>query len=241
MYRDLSLPLPPLVDRSACPPSLLRQPENLLLDREGYVKVVDLGFAKVVDYRAYTFCGTPEYMAPEVIMGKPHYMPCDWWSIGILTFEMLTGGTPFDNSSTEESCTIFQSVLRFADSGTPAPSFPWFFNRPAKDFIQKLLVASPEGRLDANAMMAHPFLAEIDVLELERKALPAPYVPLIEDEGDTSNFDTQAYEDDSDEDDDDDDDEVRVVDSTKDSALDVRCRKAKLFPAFEALPSMNGR
>ena len=95
----------------------------------------------------------------------------------------------FDNSSTEESFTIFQSVHRFADSGTPAPSFSWFFNRPAKDFIQKLLVASPEGRLDANAMMAHPFLAEIDVLELERKALPAPYVPLIEDEGDgTSNF-----------------------------------------------------
>jgi ribosomal protein S6 kinase alpha-5 len=177
-------------------------------------------------------------MAPEVVMCKPHYMPCDWWSIGILVFEMLTGGTPFDSSS-EESFTIFQSVLSFAHTGTPAPSFSWFFNRQAKDLILQLLVASPEGRLDAAAAMAHPFLAEIDQLELERKALPAPFVPVIENEHDTSNFDTEAYEDDSDDDDDDDDDdEVKVVDSTRDAALDERCQKAKLFPTFEALPSM---
>lgn len=71
------------------------KPENLLVDKDGHVKITDFGFAKTVKDKTYTLCGTPEYLAPEIIESKGHNMFVDWWALGILIFEMLAGYPPF--------------------------------------------------------------------------------------------------------------------------------------------------
>eukprot|EP00362_Geleiidae_sp_MMETSP1317_P001366 CAMPEP_0201283840 /NCGR_PEP_ID=MMETSP1317-20130820/50897_1 /ASSEMBLY_ACC=CAM_ASM_000770 /TAXON_ID=187299 /ORGANISM="Undescribed Undescribed, Strain Undescribed" /LENGTH=153 /DNA_ID=CAMNT_0047601591 /DNA_START=201 /DNA_END=662 /DNA_ORIENTATION=- len=71
------------------------KPENLLIEHTGYLKLTDFGFAKVVESRTYTLCGTPEYLAPEILLNKGHGKPVDWWTLGILIYEMLAGIDPF--------------------------------------------------------------------------------------------------------------------------------------------------
>jgi protein kinase A len=73
------------------------KPENILIDKEGYLKLTDFGFAKYCETRTYTLCGTPEYLAPEVLLNKGHGKPVDWWTLGILTYEMLAGIDPFND------------------------------------------------------------------------------------------------------------------------------------------------
>jgi serine/threonine protein kinase len=71
------------------------KPENLLIAKDGYLKLTDFGFAKVVEGRTYTLCGTPEYLAPEILLNKGHGKPVDYWTLGILTYEMIAGIDPF--------------------------------------------------------------------------------------------------------------------------------------------------
>lgn len=72
------------------------KPENILIDDEGYLKLTDFGFAKYCEGKTYTLCGTPEYLAPEVLLNKGHSKPVDWWTLGILTYEMIAGIDPFN-------------------------------------------------------------------------------------------------------------------------------------------------
>jgi len=72
------------------------KPENILIDEEGYLKLTDFGFAKFCEGKTYTLCGTPEYLAPEVLLNKGHSKPVDWWTLGILTYEMVAGIDPFN-------------------------------------------------------------------------------------------------------------------------------------------------
>jgi len=85
------------------------KPENILIDDEGYLKLTDFGFAKYVEGRTYTLCGTPEYLAPEMLLNKGHGKPVDWWTFGILLYEMLAGIDPF---SDDDPMLIYQKILK---------------------------------------------------------------------------------------------------------------------------------
>ena len=106
------------------------KPENILMEASGYAKLTDFGFAKVIEHRTYTLCGTPEYIAPEVLLNKGHGKPVDWWTLGILIYEMIVGQPPFCD---EDPMGIYQKIL----SGKIV--FPKFFDKNAKVLVKKLL------------------------------------------------------------------------------------------------------
>lgn len=108
------------------------KPENLLIGADGYLKLTDFGFAKFIDNRTYTLCGTPEYLAPEILLNKGHGKPVDWWCLGILVYEMLAGIDPFND---EDPMAIYQKILK------GKVKFPRNFDKKAKSLVKHLLVA----------------------------------------------------------------------------------------------------
>ena len=85
------------------------KPENVLIDKNGYLKLTDFGFAKVCEGRSYTLCGTPEYLAPEILLNKGHGKPVDWWTFGVLLYEFLAGIDPFND---EDPMLVYQKILK---------------------------------------------------------------------------------------------------------------------------------
>jgi protein kinase A len=85
------------------------KPENLLIQHNGYLKLVDFGFAKLCKTRTYTLCGTPEYLAPEILLNKGHGKSVDWWCLGILMYEMMAGAAPFTD---EDPMQVYQKILK---------------------------------------------------------------------------------------------------------------------------------
>lgn len=163
------------------------KPENILINRDGYCKLTDFGFAKVVDpgQRTYTLCGTPEYIAPEVLLNKGHGKPVDWWTLGILIFEMIAGEPPFCD---EEPMGIYQKIL------AGKINFPKFIDKHAKSLVKSLLVADLSkryGNLKAGPddIIKSKWFASITFEKLYAQSIPAPYKPEMKDERDTSNFD----------------------------------------------------
>ncbi|XP_058466795.1 ribosomal protein S6 kinase alpha-5 [Malaya genurostris] len=166
--------------------------ENILIDSDGHIVLTDFGLSRELVYeneRAHSFCGTIEYMAPEIVKSNQngHDASVDWWSVGVLTFELLTGSSPF---SSEEPAT--QTEISKKITNTEA-IIPEHLSREAKDFIRKLLVKDPRRRLgggtaDASELKSHSFFKSINWRLLADKKIAAPFKPVIEDELDTNNF-----------------------------------------------------
>jgi len=122
------------------------KPENILLDEQGYAKVCDLGFARFVLSKTNTLAGTPEYMAPEIIdFPHTHGSAVDWWGLGVLSFELLAGQTPFDDEGICEPMDRLLAIRRSQERGRL--SFPYSFPIVAKNFVSQLLQLNPSQRL----------------------------------------------------------------------------------------------
>jgi serine/threonine protein kinase len=161
------------------------KPENILINADGYVKLTDFGFAKVIEHRTYTLCGTPEYIAPEVLLNKGHGKPVDWWTLGILIYEMIVGYPPFVD---EDPMGIYQKIL----SGKIV--FPKMFDKNAKALVKKLLTADLGKRFGnlkngIDDIKQHKWFKDISWEDLLAKKIPATFKPTVKSENDTSNFD----------------------------------------------------
>ncbi|XP_046383813.1 putative protein kinase C delta type homolog [Ischnura elegans] len=150
--------------------------DNVLLDHEGHVRIADFGMCKLriyLDRSTDTFCGTPDYMAPEIIKGQLYNQSVDWWSFGVLLYEMLTGQSPFSGPDEDElSAAICHQQ----------PLFPRYLTREAKDILSLLLEKDPGIRLGsagcpAGDVVDQPFFQPIDWVRLERKELEPPFKP----------------------------------------------------------------
>jgi len=161
------------------------KPENLLIDKNGHIKITDFGFAKEIDHRTYTLCGTPDYLAPEIILNKGHGKPVDWWALGVLIYEMLAGYPPFYD---EEPWGTYQKIL------DGRLDFPSHFSRSARDLIKKLLQADLTKRYGnlkggARDIKMHPWFAGVDWGAMIRRETKPPIKPAVKSDDDTSNFD----------------------------------------------------
>jgi len=165
------------------------KPENLLLDAGGYVKLVDFGFAKKlqVGRKTWTFCGTPEYVAPEVILNKGHDISADYWSLGVLMFELLTGTPPFTGTDPMKTYNI---ILK----GIDAIDFPRNITARAKELIKKLCRDNSAERLGYQKggirdIQKHKWFDGFNWEGLRQRTLQPPIMPSIQSSLDTSNFD----------------------------------------------------
>lgn len=164
------------------------KPENCLLDSEGHLLLTDFGLSKVAvdeDATCHSFLGTVEYMAPEVIAGSEYGMAVDWWSLGALGFDLLTGSPPFtgnNNAKIQEKIVKQKLVL------------PYFLSPDAKDLLIRLLRKEPKKRLGSNmpkdmqTIKAHRFFQKINWKKLETRELEPPIQPLITDPELAENF-----------------------------------------------------
>ncbi|XP_028409650.1 ribosomal protein S6 kinase alpha-5-like isoform X2 [Dendronephthya gigantea] len=169
--------------------------ENILLDSKGHVVLTDFGLSK--DFspsdeikRTYSFCGTIEYMAPELVNGNGngHDKAVDWWSLGVLLYELLTGASPFTVDGEKNSQSQISKRIT-----TKEPPIPMSFSREAKDFVLRLLAKNPSRRIGsgptgANEIKKHSFFKKLDWTSVYERKVPAPFVPHINDEMDVSNF-----------------------------------------------------
>ncbi|KAF2357236.1 Protein kinase domain [Trinorchestia longiramus] len=165
------------------------KPENLLLDKEGHVVLTDFGLCKEgiqsSSSRTGTFCGTPEYLAPEILLKKPYTRVVDWWTLGAVLYEMLYGLPPFYSSN---QMVMYEAIISKPLKLKHGPS------SRARNLLSALLKKKPEDRLgfgpeDGKAVMRHEFFRSVDWEAVEQRKLKPPFVPKVTSDTDTRNID----------------------------------------------------
>ncbi|KUF93265.1 Myotubularin protein [Phytophthora nicotianae] len=162
------------------------KPENILLDDQGFIALTDFGLSHDhFDSKdgMQTFCGTPEYIAPELIRRVPYGKAVDYWSMGVLIFEMLAGYTPFYHANRKRN---FQNIVKLP------LRFPSEFSDDARSLLRGLICRNPAKRLGsgpcgAQEIMDHPFFAEVDWEKLYKRDVPVPFKPVVKSDGEVNN------------------------------------------------------
>ncbi|XP_052766750.1 RAC serine/threonine-protein kinase-like isoform X2 [Mya arenaria] len=162
--------------------------ENLLLDKDGHIKIADFGLCKEEMYygaSTKTFCGTPEYLAPEVLEDNDYGRAVDWWGTGVVMYEMMCGRLPFYNRDHD---VLFELIL------LEQVRFPRTLSEDAKNLLGCMLVKNPKERLggserDVLDIMGHPFFKNVNWQDLVEKKIPPPFKPQVTSETDTRYFD----------------------------------------------------
>ena len=153
------------------------KPENVLIDRKGYIKITDFGLSKenIIDnHSAKSLGGTPEYLAPEIFTGEEYGNSVDWWSLGCIIYEMLTGIPPFYCQDKEK---LFENIVK------SEPKYPRFLSPEVVDFIKQLLIKDPTQRLGCiengiETMKKHPFFVGINWEDIYNKKVKPPFIPV---------------------------------------------------------------
>ncbi|EAU91698.2 AGC/PKA protein kinase [Coprinopsis cinerea okayama7 len=166
------------------------KPENILLNVDGHIKIADFGFAKLCATTTWTLCGTPDYLAPEIVSQQRYNKSVDWYALGVLIFEMLSGLPPYHQPEPNHLA-LYEKIMRGPKNiRWPAAAF----NENATDLILKLMEGDPSRRYGnlrhgAGDVFAHPWFREVDWDRLAAREITAPYLPRISGDGDASAFD----------------------------------------------------
>lgn len=160
------------------------KPENILIDNNGYVKLCDFGFSKIIKKKTWTLCGTPEYLAPEIIMSRGYDFGVDWWAVGVLIYEMVVGIPPFFASDPSK---LYEKVLegQYKCPKTVSPE--------CKGLLRGFLQVEPSKRLGSEKdglynIKSNPWFTEIDWAGVLSQKVQPPFLPDAQGPGETSNF-----------------------------------------------------
>ncbi len=165
------------------------KPENICLSRDGHVRLCDFGFSKQVHDQTFTLCGTPEYLAPEVVQGRGYGLAVDWWGVGVLLHEMLYGYPPFYGNNPFE---VYEKILKGGENAL-FPATP-MVSKSACDAMRKFLSRDRRsragcGRGGFKSVKSLGFLGGTSWESVTRQLLEPPLVPTVEIDGDSSNYD----------------------------------------------------
>lgn len=160
------------------------KPENVLFDADGHIKLTDFGLSKELgcDKTAQTFCGTPDYLAPEIILAYKYGTKVDEWALGILAYEMILGRTPYYNDNKNE---MFEEIV------TLDPYFPDGMDPRIVNFIMKLLTKDPERRPNFEDLKDDPFFEGVDWDAVYNRQYEPSYIPEVKNRFSTDNFDPE--------------------------------------------------